>query len=85
MGRPIGHLNQRDANGRCTLVPDPRARLPGARAVGWSKRPSCSGLRCTTSGPALTSDQKGRPTYLICRVPADASRKLFVPEEEELG
>lgn len=43
-------------------------------------------LRCAVSGRAVTSDlKKGRHIYLICRDPADPTKKLFVPEGEVLG
>jgi site-specific DNA recombinase len=42
-------------------------------------------LHCGVSGRVVTSDvKKGRHVYLICRDPADPSRKLFVPEADVL-
>lgn len=42
-------------------------------------------LKCAVSGRSVTCDiKKGRHVYLICRDPADPSRKLFVPEGEIL-
>ena len=38
-------------------------------------------IKCGTSGRVVTSDlKKGKHVYLICRDPADPSRKVFVPE-----
>jgi site-specific DNA recombinase len=43
-------------------------------------------IKCGVSGRMVTSDlKKGKYTYLVCRDPADPSRKMFVPEGEVIA
>lgn len=43
-------------------------------------------IKCGTSGRVVTSDlKKGKHVYLICRDPAEPSRKVFVPEAQVLA
>ena len=43
-------------------------------------------VTCAASGRTVTCDvKKGKHVYLICRDPADPTRKLFVPENEVLA
>jgi len=58
-----------------------------ASATRYSEKPFIfRGLiKCAISGRTVTCDlKKGRHVYLICRDPADPSKKLFVPEDEVL-
>jgi DNA invertase Pin-like site-specific DNA recombinase len=64
-------------------------RLSSSRpcATRYSEKPFVfRGLiRCAISGRTVTSDlKKGRHVYLICRDPADPTKKLFVPENKVL-
>ena len=77
-------LISRELFDRCEAV-----RLGKARqsAVRYSEKPFVFRglLTCAVSGRAVTSDiKKGRHIYLICRDPADPSKKLFVPESKVL-
>jgi site-specific DNA recombinase len=64
-------------------------RLGSSRACAtrYSEKPFVfRGLiKCAISGRTVTCDlKKGRHVYLICRDPADPSKKLFVPEDDVL-
>lgn len=75
-------LISRELFDRCEAV-----RLGNARATATrysEKEFVFRGLiKCGTSGRVVTSDlKKGKHIYLICRDPAEPSRKVFVPEAE---
>ena len=58
-----------------------------ATATRYSEKPFVFRglLKCAVSGRTVTCDvKKGRHVYLICRDPADPSKKVFVPENEVL-
>jgi site-specific DNA recombinase len=58
-----------------------------ATATRYSEKPFVfRGLiKCAVSGRVVTCDlKKGKHVYLICRDPADPTKKLFVPEDEVL-
>jgi DNA invertase Pin-like site-specific DNA recombinase len=74
----------RDLFERCEEV-----RLASSRATAtrYSEKPFIfRGLiKCAASERTVTCDlKKGRHVYLICRDPADPSKKMFVPEDEVL-
>lgn len=58
-----------------------------ATATRYSEKPFVFRglLKCAVSGRTVTCDvKKGRHVYLICRDPADPTKKLFVPEQDVL-
>ena len=74
-------LISKELFGRCEQV-----RLGSSRATTtrYSEKPFVfRGLiKCATSGRRVTCDlKKGRHSYLICRDPAQPSKKLFIPED----
>ena len=77
-------LITKDLWDQCQTVMSGRTR---ATTVRYSEKPFVFRglLTCAISGRVVTSDiKKGKHVYLICRDPADQTRKLFVPEDEVL-
>lgn len=78
-------LITKDLWGRCQDVMQGSNR---ATATRFSEKPFVFRglLKCAVSGRTVTCDvKKGRHVYLICRDPADATKKVFVPEQDILG
>lgn len=70
---------------RCEAVRLGKSRQTATR---YSEKPFVfRGLvTCAVSGRTVTSDvKKGKHVYLICRDPADPSKKIYVPENEVLA
>jgi site-specific DNA recombinase len=77
-------LISQDLFDRCEAVRLGRARQMATR---YSEKPFVfRGLvKCAVSGRTVTCDlKKGRHVYLICRDPANPTKKFFVPESEVL-